>query len=68
MGLIGMTMCHGCKKLFTFNPDFVPVVTFSDGYQGPVCGPCLDRSNEMLKEQGLPLLHAHPNAYDPGEI
>lgn len=67
MGMIGMTMCHGCKLLFTFNPDRVPIVQFEDGHQGPVCKPCLERSNEVLARQGLPLLYFLPGAYDVEE-
>ena len=67
MGEIGMTMCHGCKRLFAFNPYRVPIVQFEDGYQGAICERCLKLSNEILADQGLPLLEPLPGAYDPSE-
>lgn len=67
MSMIAMTMCHGCKKLFTFNPDRVPVVQFEDGESGPICKNCLELSNENLARQGMPLLYFLPGAYDPLE-
>lgn len=67
MNMIAIQMCHGCKKLFTFNPDRVPVVQFIDGETGPICKDCLELSNVELKKQGLPLLYALPDAYDPLE-
>ena len=67
MPLMGMSVCHGCKKGFVFNPDLVPVVQFADGHQGPICKSCFALSNEKLEKQGAPLMVAIPGAWEPGE-
>jgi|KBSMisStaDraftv2_1062788.scaffolds.fasta_scaffold55945_8 hypothetical protein len=67
MPFLALSTCHGCGKIFCFNPDLVPMVQYADGFQGEICQPCLERSNIELEKQGLPLLYFPPGAYSPGE-
>ena len=59
-----MGPCFMCKKIFTFNPRYVPSFRVK-GEREPICAGCLAVVNERRKEAGDDPFHIHPEAYEP---
>lgn len=73
--------CYICKRVFAFNPEFVPSYNPSqetnlellkitkgkpEGRQ-PICKTCILRANELRLKNGLEPLVIHPQAYELAE-
>ena len=58
--------CYGCKRIFSFNPDFVPSLRVN-GIKEPFCKSCIDKANPVRIANGLEPLRIHPMAYEPNE-
>lgn len=64
-----MGPCFACKRVFSFNADFVP--SFPDpntGVKEPVCGNCMRLVNEKRAANGLEPFSILPGAYEPQEV
>lgn len=59
--------CVICGIRFSFNADRVPSVRI-DGQREPVCRDCINRANEVRKEQGIDPIYVFPDAYEPMEV
>jgi hypothetical protein len=64
---MGYVICHGtcigCGRLFSFNPNRVPSLTY-EGERRPVCRACVVRVNPMRVANGLPMIVPLPGAYE----
>ncbi len=56
--------CCSCRKLFGFNPNYVPSVRVK-GEREPLCRECIEDANPKRKDLGLPEIEIHPEAYEP---
>lgn len=56
--------CYGCRRVFTFNPLYVPSLRI-DGAREPFCQACVERANSIREGKGLPPHEIHPEAYEP---
>ena len=62
----GPGRCHGCGRLFTFNPHLVPSVCVGGaGVQKPICASCVERANPLREKRGLEPIRTLPGAYEP---
>jgi len=60
--------CLLCKKLFAFNPKWVPSFRVPEhGEKQPVCRECMDEVNEARRNNGVPPFKIHANAYEPAD-
>ena len=68
MGYVtGYGECIGCKKLFHFNPVWVPSISIDGRPREPICANRVARVNPMRTKNGLPLIVPHPEAYEACE-
>lgn len=58
--------CAACGKVFTCNPDLVPVAVV-DGERLPICKECVEKANPIREEKGLPPIQVYPDSYEPQE-
>lgn len=65
MAVIGH--CFACKRLFSFNADWVPSVRVN-GVREPVCKDCIDQANIERRRKGTQPIYIHPDAYAPQEV
>lgn len=61
-----MGQCFSCKRMFSFNADFVPSIRV-DGVREPVCRTCIEIANPVREKNGLPKITINPEAYEPQE-
>jgi hypothetical protein len=59
--------CYGCKRMFSFNADWVPSVPIN-GVREPICRDCVERANPQRIANGLDPIVPHPEAYEPQEV
>ena len=52
--------CGACRKVFTFNPLYVPSLN-----NIPFCRECIEAANVLRKEKGMESISIHPEAYEP---
>ena len=58
--------CHGCDRLFTFNPHLVPSVRAGEaGLRKPIRASCVELANPLREERGLEPIRPLPGAYEP---
>lgn len=59
-----MSPCYQCKRVFSYNPHFVPSLTVY-GTREPFCRDCIERANPIRVAKGLEPIVPHPQAYEP---
>jgi hypothetical protein len=56
--------CGGCGRIFTSNPNLVPVVVV-EGERIPICRSCVEAANPERVKRGLEPIVIQPGAYEP---
>jgi hypothetical protein len=64
--MIAIGNCMVCKRMFSFNPFFVPSIRI-EGKREPVCRGCIEQANPRRIKNGLAAVEIHPEAYEPAE-